>query len=749
MAVLWVTAALFLAWAAGTGQFTRMTLVPPRLATYRYEADFRQHGENMLSHTQQAQGWQPVPGGLAAPPGPALLTQHFEVDPPPGYAVLRLWLRRPPDVDLVVQALAPVPASGATSGATSSSATPGMTLFCARARAGSGVGTGKGDCLRVAPPGPAMWKHQLTASLTGWLWGASYDLTPLLRHHGAFTLQIQATNHGDRPAVILEELRLAISSPFWGVHHLRFLYLIPLPALLTALAAGASRHPGWALLPGIMLAAALWLPGSRLPWHLHPIAEELFWGALAIALAIALAPAGASALLRRTQSFWKHRAPLGRGLALGADAGSITGRQLPERPDTWMLFSSRNSSARQTLTLLYGFVAYGITLGALGARLALLIAGGDVPLEPDAQGYLGGAQSASLARFYVPLGREPLFPLLAHLWIQLAGDTPLALRLFTVAMSTLTVFLVYFVGRVAVGPVPALAASAIMAAHPFFQWNSQRGLREDTSTVLLLGLLALLFARSAPPALWLSVAAGISAGIVASALLLIRFDLLGVVIVLLLYAIIARPRPWPRWAAMLAVCTALVAPYLVAHWRNYGDPLYATNLQARAFRNYEFHDLPGFPTRADMDRDQFLAGPPITVLGYYFGLHTPADLLRTTARGSIQVMKSVAHHSLPGAGRTARFALAALLIAGAIVALFHPYRYLALAGALLLLQYAFLHVKAFRYSQVDPYGGVDPRLFMVAFPFLTLCAAALLTTAPEAVRRWVERSSRAAKVPAG
>src|SRR5919199_454892 len=108
----------------------------------------------------------------------------------------------------------------------------------------------------------------------------------------------------------------------------------------------------------------------------------------------------------------------------------------------------------------------------------------------------------------------------------------------------------------------------------------------------------------------------------------------------------------------------VLAPYLWVHWRAYGDPLYSSNLQARAFRNYEFHDQPGFPTTADMDRDQFLAGPPISWFGYYVGLHSVPDLVTTTGEGSVRIMQSVALNTLPNAGAAARVALAGLLVTG-------------------------------------------------------------------------------------
>ena len=68
----------------------------------------------------------------------------------------------------------------------------------------------------------------------------------------------------------------------------------------------------------------------------------------------------------------------------------------------------------------------------------------------------------------------------------------------------------------------------------------------------------------------------------------------------------ALTRRW-QWRALLtcaAVGALLYVPFPVQQWRLRGDPLYVSNLQARAFRNYEFHDLPGFPTSADMDRDR-------------------------------------------------------------------------------------------------------------------------------------------------
>jgi hypothetical protein len=692
--LLAVTGVLWLLWLAAAGLLSREAWFPPELRAYRNQPNFRERGERLLPFAEEARGWQAVPGGLAVMPGQtAVLRYRFDVDEPVAYSRLLVWARLRPDVDLAIEALAlEAPADGAShstapwrasgEGAPDGGAppTPRRTLFCSASAMCS---------LALGGNVPAL-RHLVGAWLTGRLQGASYDLAPLLHSHTRIAIEVRARNRGGGLEPVLEELGVHLAGPFWTAHHARLLYLLPLPALL-GLAIGSFRtvYPrsgAIALVAGLLLAGALFLPASPLPWWLHTSAAELFWaatGAYGLAGALAAARAG----------------------ALGPPP------------------------------LLAGFAAAGITLWAFFTRLAALVVHGAGQLEPDARGYLGAAQSLSIWGLYAPLEREPLFPYLAHLWFLVSGATPVALRLLSLACSTGVVALTYAAGRHAVGTVPALLASAAVAAHPFLQWSSTRGLREDASLCLLLLLIVALYAPAGRPRLLRSLGAGALAG----GLVLLRLDMLLVTLALLGYALLARRWPWRQGIVTLAVAAGLVAPYLWVNGRHHGDPFYAANLQARAFRNYEFFDLPGFPTREDMDRDQFLAGPPITWFGYYFGLHTPQDLAVTTAQGSVQIMKSVTFYTLPQAADAARLALALLLLLGVAVTALRPYRYLALAALVLLLQFAFLHVKAFRYSQVDPFGGVDARLFMTSVPFLALCVAAVPGAMMGAARRWLPR----------
>jgi hypothetical protein len=67
----------------------------------------------------------------------------------------------------------------------------------------------------------------------------------------------------------------------------------------------------------------------------------------------------------------------------------------------------------------------------------------------------------------------PFYYALLHLWIGLAGSTPVAVRLFSVGVGTLTVPLLFLVGRRLFGPSPAALAAFILALAPFHVYYSQ------------------------------------------------------------------------------------------------------------------------------------------------------------------------------------------------------------------------------------------------------------------------------------
>ncbi len=61
----------------------------------------------------------------------------------------------------------------------------------------------------------------------------------------------------------------------------------------------------------------------------------------------------------------------------------------------------------------------------------------------------------------------PLYYLLLHFWIQLAGDTPASVRLLSALLGAATIPITFLVGRRLLGARPALIAAFILALSPF------------------------------------------------------------------------------------------------------------------------------------------------------------------------------------------------------------------------------------------------------------------------------------------
>lgn len=67
----------------------------------------------------------------------------------------------------------------------------------------------------------------------------------------------------------------------------------------------------------------------------------------------------------------------------------------------------------------------------------------------------------------------PLFYLLLHAWIPLAGNGSYALRWLSTAGDTLGVVLVYVLGRRLAGPLVGAVAAIVLALAPYHVWNAQ------------------------------------------------------------------------------------------------------------------------------------------------------------------------------------------------------------------------------------------------------------------------------------
>jgi 4-amino-4-deoxy-L-arabinose transferase-like glycosyltransferase len=107
-------------------------------------------------------------------------------------------------------------------------------------------------------------------------------------------------------------------------------------------------------------------------------------------------------------------------------------------------------------------------------------------------------------------------------------------------------------------------------------------------------------------------------------------------ILLVLFTIIVKGIR-ERWK-ILHYTTALIltflicSPYLLYSAKNYGDPLIAVNVHAKWYRNMEFAGKPGFPGRADVERNAY-CGDSLTSFEYMFKLHSLKEVVKRSARG--------------------------------------------------------------------------------------------------------------------
>jgi mannosyltransferase len=81
-----------------------------------------------------------------------------------------------------------------------------------------------------------------------------------------------------------------------------------------------------------------------------------------------------------------------------------------------------------------------------------------------------------LATLFVTGGHNgPLYYLLLHFWIRLAGDSEFAVRFLSLFCGVLAVPVVYLLGRRWAGKTGALATALLCAASPYLVWYGQEG----------------------------------------------------------------------------------------------------------------------------------------------------------------------------------------------------------------------------------------------------------------------------------
>jgi 4-amino-4-deoxy-L-arabinose transferase-like glycosyltransferase len=190
-----------------------------------------------------------------------------------------------------------------------------------------------------------------------------------------------------------------------------------------------------------------------------------------------------------------------------------------------------------------------------------------------------------MRHFYQAHVREPVFLAVTRFFLVPTANQDVAVSFASVSWSVLAVFGTYLVGAAAASRWVGLAAAAAMAIEREVIAWSPHGWRDDAFTAMV-AFCAWSILRWWQRRTWRT--AGL-AGALAGVACLTRITAAS--FVLPAFVLMGAPVPraqWRRnltqavWAAGLA--TAIVAPYLVNCYREFGDPLYAINSHTRFYR---------------------------------------------------------------------------------------------------------------------------------------------------------------------
>jgi dolichyl-phosphate-mannose-protein mannosyltransferase len=234
--------------------------------------------------------------------------------------------------------------------------------------------------------------------------------------------------------------------------------------------------------------------------------------------------------------------------------------------------------------------------------------------------YVGGdpvnylASAREMKSFYQPNVREPMFLAITRLCLWAAGGRDIAVSLASAAASILAIYATWLLGTAAFSPWVGLGAALCLAIEPVaIDWSSE-GWRDDTFTLFVTLAAWRLVRLARAPDVRNAIAAGVACGAAA----LTRITALSFVLPALVWVIAAAPAAARRAATKAALACAataavLVAPYLVACAREFGDPLYALDYHTRYYRAAESLDPDPAITAKDYVLGKLKARPIATL----------------------------------------------------------------------------------------------------------------------------------------
>ncbi len=289
----------------------------------------------------------------------------------------------------------------------------------------------------------------------------------------------------------------------------------------------------------------------------------------------------------------------------------------------WHGRRSRNTSGRATGVL----ACAGILSVAAWLRWSWVCLLQYQSIPSDAIHYLDLAKRMTWP--YETQPREPLFMWVVWLQATLTAWGPLSMRVTTFLLSLAEGAALFALSRRFMPLFPAAVVMLLFALNPLLGNSAALGLREELFPLAIMVFLLGLDGLRTNPASRLSCGMA-TAGAVAA--VLTRINALAIVVPL--FAIQAwRVRlAWKPAVMAAATFAVLVLPHFVTNAVRTGDPVVSSTIVAHFYRNIEFADKPGFPTRAELETNSF-AGAPVSMGTYLFGLHTVGEVAAATASG--------------------------------------------------------------------------------------------------------------------
>ncbi len=339
----------------------------------------------------------------------------------------------------------------------------------------------------------------------------------------------------------------------------------------------------------------------------------------------------------------------------------VTGAD-PRAPPSYVFVAFGGLAALVTLAILRGrrhvwaiALAMGVVVAiATFARITALMTV-QAPLEPDAQLYRVYADSFQ----WWPLfdhgifsgnfsEREPLFPMVVHVYFQLLGSSDFHTRVVSATLSIAVVIVSVVVARRRLSWWPALAVGLLLAVSVPLIRESTRGLRIELEMLVILLVYFVLDRGPAKRPLLDAVLVGI----LGAAMILTRSYFLPVVVAAVAISFIARYRPVRRAAGLALVAGVIVFGAAAAHrvglyehhhdafWDAAGYARWNANIERYAFQRPLPHaEL--FPTFAEYLQNGPYSGPAISSTQYYLVIHSPYEFARDSLAGSREMFDTI------------------------------------------------------------------------------------------------------------